>query len=81
MCLLSSCLTGFEAIWIALVLSQNDEVGCERTTPRSASSQRSHITSAVVVARARNSASALEREIAVCFFDFQARREDPRKIQ
>jgi len=50
-------------------------------TPKSSRSHRSHVTSAVTVAIARSSASALEREIAVYFLVFQAIKEEPRKTQ
>jgi hypothetical protein len=45
------------------------------------SSHRSQVTSAVTHAKARNSASALERETIISFLVFQAIKEEPRKTQ
>jgi hypothetical protein len=81
MCLVSSCLTGSWAICIALKLSHNRGVEVSQVTPRWAKSQHNQIISAVVVARARSSASGLERDMAACFLDFQAMGDDPRRIQ
>jgi len=80
-CLVNSCLTGSFAIWIAAVLSQRMVVGASHETPRSANNQQSQTISEVVVASALSSASALERDTAVCFLDFHAIREVPRKRQ
>lgn len=44
-------------------------------------SQRIQMISAVVVARARSSASVLEQDMAACFLDLQAIGEDSRRIQ
>jgi hypothetical protein len=63
------------------VLSQRRGVGTSQETPISAKSHRNHIISVVVVARARSSASVLDRDIAACFLDFHAIEEDPRRIQ
>ena len=41
----------------------------------------SHVISTAVVARARYSASVLERETVGCFFDAHAMQFDPRKMQ
>ena len=80
-CLVSSCFTGSLAIWMAQVLSQRRGVGVSQETPKSASSHRSQTISAVVIARAWSSASVLERETAVCFLDFHASGEEPRRMQ
>lgn len=66
---------------IAHVLSDKRGVGVVEETPKSSSNQRSQVTSAVKKAMARNSASVLERETAVCFSVFQAMREPPRNTQ
>uniref|UniRef100_A0A7N0VK90 Uncharacterized protein n=1 Tax=Kalanchoe fedtschenkoi TaxID=63787 RepID=A0A7N0VK90_KALFE len=66
---------------IALVLSDKRGVGIETETPKSSSSHRSQVIAVVTRAMVRNSASALERETAVCFLVFQAMREPPRKTQ
>ena len=64
-----------------MVLSHISGVEASHETPRSASNHLSQITSAVVVARALSSASALERDTALCFFDFHAVGEVPMKMQ
>jgi hypothetical protein len=81
MCFVSSRFTGSWQICIAPVLSQRRSVGESQETPRSAKSQRIQIISAVVVARARSSASVLDLDTAACFLDFQATGDDPRRIQ
>jgi hypothetical protein len=72
---------GSHAILIAPVLSDKRVVGVVTETPKSSSSHHNQVTSAVRRAIALNSASALEREPAVCFFVFQAMREPPKKTQ
>jgi hypothetical protein len=67
------------AILIAPVLSDKKVVGVVTGTPKSFNNHRNQVTYAVKRAIACNSASALERETTVCFFDFQAMREPPRK--
>jgi hypothetical protein len=66
---------------MALVLSHRRGVGVSQETLRSANNHLSHIISAIVVARAQSSASALDRDTAACFLDFHAMEEEPRKIQ
>jgi len=80
-CFVSSCFTGSCAICMALVLSQRRGVGPSQEIPKSANNHRNHIISEVVVARARSSASVLDRDTAACFLDFHAIGEEPRKIQ
>jgi hypothetical protein len=63
------------------MLSEERGVGVEAVTPKSSRSHLSQVTSAVTVAIALNSTSALERETTVCFLVFQAIKEDPRKTQ
>jgi hypothetical protein len=66
---------------IAPVLSDNREVGVVTDTPKSSNNHYNQVTSAVKLAIALNSASALEREMVVCFFVFHAMREPARNIQ
>ena len=63
---------------IAPVLSEERGVGVEAITPKSSSSHRSQVISAVTAAIALNSASTLKRESVVGFLVFQAIKEDPR---
>jgi len=63
------------------MLSEDRGVGVEVVTLKSSSRHLSHVTLAFTVAIARNSASALDRETAICFLVFQAIKEDPRKTQ
>jgi hypothetical protein len=65
----------------APVLSQRRGVATSQETPKSANNHRSQTISAVVVARARSSASVLERDTAACFLDFHAIGEEPRRMQ
>jgi len=66
----------------APVLSHRRGVGLSQETPISVNNHRSHITSAAaVVARARSSASILDRDTTTRFLDFHAIGEEPRKIQ
>jgi hypothetical protein len=50
-------------------------------TPKSANNQHSQMISAVIVARALSSASALEQETTLYRLDFHAIGEEPRKMQ
>jgi hypothetical protein len=62
-------------------MSDNKGVGPGSETPRSTKSHLNQVILAVTDAIALNSASALERDTAVCFFVFQSMREEPRKTQ
>ena len=62
---------------MAPVLSECTGVEVEKVTPKSAKSHRSQVTQA----KARSSASVLERETTVFFLVFQAIKEEPRKTQ
>jgi hypothetical protein len=66
---------------MAPVLSQRRGVTTSQEMPKSANNHRSHTISAVVVARARSSASVLERDTTACFLDFHAIGEEPRRMQ
>ena len=66
---------------MAPVLSHRRGVATSQEMPKSANNHRSHTISAVVVARARSSASVLERDTAACFLDFHAIGEEPRRMQ
>ena len=66
MCFMRSWNTSLWAIWIALWLSQLMIVEVEWVTPMFSSNQRSQRSSWVVSARARYSASVLDRTTTVC---------------
>jgi hypothetical protein len=55
---------------MAPVLSDKSEVGVVTNTPKSSNNHHNQVTSAVKLAIAVNSASALEQDMAVCFFIF-----------
>ena len=74
--MVNSCLIGLFANRIALILSERRGVELSH-----ASNYLSRIISAVLVARALSSALALERDTALCFFDFHAMGEVPIKMQ
>ena len=57
---------------MAPVLSHRRGVATSQEIPKSANNQRSHTISVVVVARARISASVLERDTTACFLEFHA---------
>ena len=67
---------------MAPVLSQRRGVATSQETPKLANNNRSQtISVVVVVARARSSASILERDTTACFLDFYAIGEEPRRMQ
>jgi len=66
-CFVRSWKTGFWAMWRAAWLSQYKIMGLERWMSRSWRSVLSHVSSQVVDARARYSASAEEWETVYCF--------------
>jgi hypothetical protein len=80
-CFVLSWNTGFEAIWIATLLLQNNLTGRSCLTFRSFKMYCSHVISQHVVAMERYSASALERDTMVCFFVFHEMGAFPRKMQ
>lgn len=79
-CFILSCWSRFVAIDIANLLLVYSKVDCEWLISRSCKAYKSHWISQVVVARARYSASADDRIIVTCFFDFYEINELPRKI-
>jgi hypothetical protein len=79
--LVRSWKTSLWAICMAPRLSQYRSVGEDCDVSKSASSRRIHNISEVVSARARYSASVLERAVKVRFLLRQDIRESPRKIQ
>ena len=70
-CLVRSWKTGLAEMWRADWLSQRSSIGWPRWTPKDVRRLRSQTSSLVVIAMARYSASAEERETVVCFFVFQ----------
>jgi hypothetical protein len=69
---------GYAYVTHAFVLSEKRGASAVAEIAKFSNNLRNRVTFAVNRAIARNSASALEWETAVCFFVFQAMREPPR---
>jgi hypothetical protein len=80
MCLVRAWKIGFEAKAIALLLSHHRSGIEESEIPISLNNTQIQNNSAVVSAKARYSASVLERETIACFLALQDTRQFPRKI-
>lgn len=80
-CLFLSWKTGLWAIWIAAWLSEWTGTDNEGEMARSSSKRTNQVISTVTFLINRYSASAEEREIEACFFDFHEIGEPPRVMK